>query len=211
MAVPQDSTSSPAVDPAAWVDRHGDALFAYALLRVRDRAVAEDLVQECFLAALKARERFTGGATERTWLVGILKHKIVDHFRRTPREDEPPEPAGAEPAEALAFTASGFWKVRYKSWGRDPRVLAENVEFWAILRRCLSRLPRRWADAFALRELEGFTGEQVCQVLGLTPTNLWARLHRARLGLRHCLDTHWFKRRPSTADDSATPAPETDW
>lgn len=187
--------------PAEWVDHHGDALFGYAVLRVRDREVAEDLVQECFLAALDARQRFSGDSSERTWLVGILKHKIIDHFRSRARAETDTEPSDDERTETLSFNDRGFWKVGYQGWGRDPQALAENLEFWEILRRCLGRLPRRLADAFTLREMEGFTGEQVCQELGLTPTNLWARLHRARLGLRHCLDAHWFKRGSSRTND----------
>jgi RNA polymerase sigma-70 factor (ECF subfamily) len=200
--------ADPVLRPADWVDRHGDALFRYALLRVHDREVAEDLVQDCFLAALDACERFDGQCQERTWLVGILKHKIIDHFRRAAREDKCVELTEHERTERLAFNDRGFWKARLARWGRDPHALVENAEFWEVLNRCLGRLPQRLRAAFMLRELEQFSSEEACQVLGLTPTNLWARLHRARLGLRHCLDTHWFGRRSSGRDRGASGDPQ---
>ena len=74
-------------DPEQWLDQHGDALYAFALLRVQQPAVAEDLVQDTLLAAFSGRERFGGGAQERTWLIGILKHKIIDHLRKSGREE----------------------------------------------------------------------------------------------------------------------------
>ena len=204
MAIPQEQHAASMSQPVDWVDQHGDALFGYAWLRVRSREAAEDLVQECFVAALGGRERFRGEASERTWLVGILKHKIVDYLRRVPRAQDAEESLQrAEQTERLAFTDKGFWKARAARWKHDPGRLIENQEFWEVLRRCLGQLPRRLADAFTLREMEQCSSEEVCQVLGLTPTNLWARLHRARLGLRHCLDAHWFKPGPSGQDERA--------
>ncbi len=198
-----DQQSTPVCRPGDWVDRHGDVLFRYALRRVGDREVAEELVQECFLAALSARSRFDGGSSEQSWLVGILKHKIIDHFRRQSRNQESEDSAGPDRIEQLVFTGKGFWKVRFSRWAGDPRALAESAEFWEVLRRCLDQLPQRLAAAFTLREIEQCTSEEVCQVLGLTETNLWARLHRARLGLRLCLDRHWFDRRET--DDQTQP------
>ncbi len=193
---PKESTTS---DPAIWLEQHGDALYRFALLRVRDREVAEELVQECLLGALRARDSFGGQASERTWLIGILKRKVVDHFRRAAREAPGSEVDAADRAasgcaDQSDFTAKGLWARGPGRWGGDPGRLLEDGEFWDVFHRCLAGLSERLADAFVLRELEQMPSDEVCQVLGLTPTNLWARLHRARLGLRRCLEKNWFDR-----------------
>ncbi len=187
-----DAHANPAVDPATWLDDHGDALFRYALLRLRDREKAEDAVQECLLAALAARERFEGQSSERTWLIGILKRKIVDAIRRSSRESPVEDPEAAQSAGEGFFDNRGFWRALPARWKGDPGQSIEDREFWDIFRRCIEKLPVRLADAFLLREMDQMKSDEVCQVLSITPTNLWAQLHRARLGLRRCLETHWF-------------------
>jgi RNA polymerase sigma-70 factor, ECF subfamily len=182
-------------DPAEWVDRHGDYLFRFAMLRIGDRHAAEDLVQETFLAALAARESFSGRSTEATWLVGILKHKIADHFRRKAREplladDTPSSGAGDEP-----FNEAGGWKNGPAAWTPEPERLARDREFADRLARCLSELPPRHASAFALREVDGMETGEICKVLEITETNLWVILHRARMRMRRCLEVHWFERK----------------
>jgi RNA polymerase sigma-70 factor, ECF subfamily len=173
-----------------WLERHGDALFRYALQRTRSRDVAEDLVQETLLAALEARDTFEGRSAERTWLTAILRHKIVDHLRRTlPAQladgtEDPPPP---DP-----FTRRGNWKARPAEWAGDPRELMEREEFREVLAACMSKLPPRTASVFLLREAEEIGSEKICQELGISATNLWAMLHRARSRLRQCLTLNWF-------------------
>ncbi len=178
----------PLPDPALWVDHFGDYLFRYALGRLRDRDAAEDLVQETFLAALRARGRFAGRSSPRTWLVGILKHKLLDAVRR--RAADP----GPDAAADALFDRKGMWRVRPEEWGGDPRAALETEEFWAAFHVCLGRLPVRLADAFTLRELEGLAAEQVCAALDVSRGNLWVLMHRARLALWRCLDANWFRR-----------------
>jgi RNA polymerase sigma-70 factor (ECF subfamily) len=174
-----------------WVERHGDALFAYALTRVSDPQTAEDVVQETFLAALKAREQFAGQSSERTWLLAILKRRIVDHYRQWARRV-------AQAADECAasfnepFTSAGSWQRAPSDWGVDPVRAMERREFQEVLHRCLAALPPRMQAAMVLRELEGLPSEEVCQILGVSPTNLWTLLHRARLRLRACLEQNWF-------------------
>jgi RNA polymerase sigma-70 factor, ECF subfamily len=179
-------------NPERWVDDHGDLLYRYALVRVRDASHAEELVQETFLAALASRERFAGASSERTWLVGILKHKIVDHFRRSARELTGDAPLGDDDLE-LFEESSRYWihEVGPADWGADPAAAFERARFWETLDRCLGELAPRAASAFALRELEGLDGGEICKVLGVTPTNLWVMLHRGRAHLRLCLEKHW--------------------
>ncbi len=196
MALENSEASDRASDPADWVDRHGDAMFRYALLRVRSMGTAEELVQEALVAALTGQRSFREGSTERTWLIGILKHKIVDHYRASARE-LPSE--GLESADRIledTFSPRGLWNAGPARWSGDPSDALEKEEFWDVLRDCVSGLPDHLADAFLLRELEQMSGEEVCKVLGISPTNLWARMHRARTGLRRCLEEHWFKREP---------------
>jgi RNA polymerase sigma-70 factor (ECF subfamily) len=180
-------------DPAKWVDEHGDALFRFALLRVKDTHVAEDLVQETLFSALKGIERFKGGSSLRTWLVGILKHKIIDHFRRNRpevlisdlslMENETEE----ERLERGAKRDEGF-----SEWKDSPFKLLENKEFWVIFQGCLNGLPENHRRAFAMREIDGIKGDEICKILDITSTNLWVILHRARGKLRSCLDANWF-------------------
>lgn len=186
-----DSQTS-ASDPSGWVDRHGDALFGYALLRVRNPELAEELVQEAFVAALAARHQFEGRSSEHTWLVGILRNKIVDHFRRVARAQQPDQDGATESAVADFFDRTRHWKSGPTNWAGDPSRVAEDQDFWHVFDECMGKLPGTLAHAFTLRELEELATEPICQVLGITPSNLWARLHRARMLLRRCLELNWF-------------------
>jgi RNA polymerase sigma-70 factor, ECF subfamily len=179
-------------DPETWVDRHGDCLYRYALLRLREPELAADAVQETFLEALRSRASFAGRSSERTWLVGILKHKIVDHLRRSRREQPLASTTAPGAADDSFFDRRGFWKGRFRAWSGDPSHALETHEFWDVFGNCLAKLPPATADAFFLRELDGLSGEEVHQLLQITPANLWTRLHRARLLLRRCLESNWF-------------------
>jgi RNA polymerase sigma-70 factor (ECF subfamily) len=174
--------------PQRWLADHGTALYRFALVRLRDPAKAEDAVQETLLAAWHGRERFTGGASVRTWLIGILRHKISDEFRREQREtpaSDPDPPARDEHDAGADFTDDGHWASGLADWG-DPEAALDQQQFWATLERCLDTLPRRQARLFVLREVMEEETEIICQDLGVTPTNLWTMLYRARLALRHC-------------------------
>ena len=181
------------IDPDRWVDDHGDALFGYAMLRLRDADVAAELVQETFLEALKGLANFRGQSSERTWLVGILKHKVVDQFRRRARQERGTGgDSPGDPTESEFFDGRGAWKVPVTGRVEPPGDALDRVEFWEAFRACLAELPPIYADAFTLCELEGLPGPEACQVLGITPTNLCARLHRARLLLRRGLEARRF-------------------
>ncbi|MBN1674570.1 MAG: sigma-70 family RNA polymerase sigma factor [Kiritimatiellae bacterium] len=189
---PEPKAHEALTDPESWVDRYGDYLYRYALVRVHNPKAAEDLVQETFLAALNAMKDFSGRSSEKTWLIGILKHKIVDYFRKSSREYavEDPEAAG-DPAED-SFDRKGEWKVKPSEWTTDPSLALEQQEFMDVLQECLSALPGRLGHAFVLREMEDMTSDEICKVLDITPTNLWVVLHRARLRLKSCLEANWL-------------------
>jgi RNA polymerase sigma-70 factor (ECF subfamily) len=175
-----------------WVDEHSDYLFRYALSRLRQREVAEDLVQETFLAAIRARERFAGASSERTWLVGILKRKIADHLRRKCHEQPVSDLSASDRWVEALFDERGNWRKRPDKWPPDPSTAFEKQELWAIFAACLGKLPERLATAFTLREVEELDSQEVCKVLNVSANNLWVMLHRARLGLWRCLAVNWF-------------------
>lgn len=179
-------------DPTAWVEQHGNYLFRYALIRVRNETVAEDLVQDALLAAFQGKARFAGESTERSWLTGILKHKIMDYFRRLARE-RPVSADDSLPSElADRFDELGLWKHNPETgpaaWGADAGALMERQEFMTALKECISKLPPRHADAFVLREMEATESERIQEMLGVSPSNFWVLLHRARMQLRLCLE-----------------------
>lgn len=182
-------------DPATWVERYGDSLFRYACFRLRDAALAEDVVQETFLAALHARSAFGGRASEKTWLTGILKNKIIDCIRKRARETTFEErDFDADDLDEF-FDARGEWSSRPTAWGNPDQAL-ENREFWKAFADCMTQLPKRLAHAFSLCELDEMQSDVACKLLEVSPTNLWVMLHRARLRLRQCLETHWFASDP---------------
>ncbi|UCD81754.1 MAG: sigma-70 family RNA polymerase sigma factor [Desulfobacterales bacterium] len=184
-------------DPASWVDRYGDALYRFALSRVEDPSLAEDLVQETFLAALKARQNFQGRSTARTWLIAILKHKIVDHIRKRVREPisdkvESLSDAAANDPVDDNFKNDGAWRQRPSQWAVNPMKLYEQKEFMDVLYRCLADLPERQAEAFMMREIDGLSTEEICKALNISATNSWVMLYRARMLLRHCIENQWL-------------------
>jgi RNA polymerase sigma-70 factor (ECF subfamily) len=193
-----------ATDPEAWVDRYGDGLYRYALLRLRSPELAADVVQETFLEALRVRGSFAGRSSEWTWLVGILRHKVIDQLRKARREPVPGagEDSSAEGRAEPAFDRRGHWRVGPAAWRGDPSRQMESREFWDVFGRCLSRLPQGLADAFFLRELDELGAEDVQQLLGITPANFWKRLHRARMLLRQCLESGWFGRQATSSRPS---------
>ncbi len=182
------------IAPADWVERYGDYLFRYAMLRLRDRSVAEDLVQETFLAALSSRGTYEGRSSESTWLVGILKNKIADHFRRQYREAPPADGDPESRVEEGLFDASGHWASGPSDWRANPADLFRQKEFLDRLSECLSDLSPKHANAFTLREIEGLGTREICKLLDVSETNLWVILHRARMVLRRCLEIRWFSK-----------------
>lgn len=168
-------------------------LLRYAMLRLRNPALAEDAVQETLLAALHARSGYSGQSAYRTWVVGILKHKIIDMTRKSARE----QPLATEKDESESdaidalFDANGSWREMAPAWA-DPEKSFEDKKFWQALERCLESMPARTARVFMMREVMDRSSEEICKDLEISATNLWVILHRARLNLRECLNVNWF-------------------
>ena len=184
----EDSPARPNLpEPGEWLSQYGDALYRYALNRLRRPHDAEEAVQETLLAALKARGEFQGRSHPLTWLMGILKRKVVDRLRAAAREARETDLNDLD----AWFDARGKWRKSPGRWD-DPAAAAERSEFWRVVRRCLARLPARMAEAFTLRTLDDRAPAEVCRELAISPANLWVLLHRARLQLVRCLELHWF-------------------
>jgi RNA polymerase sigma-70 factor, ECF subfamily len=174
-------------DPVSWVDEHGDFLYNYALGQLRDAGDAEDVVQETFLAALKAQNGFAGRSSERTWLVSILRHKVCDRFRRRYRErcvscDSQPTKNGVPCIEE-----SMLWVHETAAECLLPDRRMELNELRSALESALGLLPARIAQAFTMYEVEEYSGREVCHRMEISEANLWVMLHRARKQLRSLL------------------------
>lgn len=191
-----------AATEADWVETHGDYLYHYALGQVRDPDVAAELIQETFLGALRARNRFAGQSSERTWLVGILRHKLLDHLRRACRERahraQPPSTRRDREAEDDALRCLHEMADECLSPSRP----IELAEFRAQLEVALGKLPARLAQVFQLYTIEERPNREVCESLHISESNLWVMLHRARKHLRELLADWW-----PTAPKPAAPTP----
>lgn len=188
------------VDPAAWVDDHGDSLFRFAMVRLRDESLAEDLVQETLLSAIQSMRTYRGRSSERTWLTGILKHKIVDHYRKNNKQvqiaEEDTDLSGTDGFFERPDQWNGHWAIKLRPVDpqQSPENVLENGEFWKVMQHCMSALPARVATVFSLREMDGLTSEEICEILCLSSSNFWVIMHRARMQLRRCVEINWFKK-----------------
>jgi len=176
-------------------------LLRFARLQLRDEGLAEDAVSETLLAALEHPERFAGQSSLRTYLVGILKHKLIDSLRSGRREvrlalvaPEDGEVLSEQEALDALFKRNGHYQDPPSDWG-DPERAFERREFFEILQLCVDRLPPRLGRLFMMREWLELDTEEICQVLQISATNAWAMLYRARMRLRACLELHWFGQR----------------
>ena len=170
----------------SWVDDHGDALFRFALTKVDDLHVVEDLLQETYLAALRSFAKFRGDASVRSWLIAILRLKIADHYRRLNRSKE------MDRLDEAAAADRPIGEGRIPPWRVARQSPMEREEFWEIFRACLDKLPERLGSAYLMRELDGQSVNQVCDTLEIDPKHLAVRLFRARGLLRDCLNRKWF-------------------
>lgn len=179
--------------PDQWLPLHGDILYRYALARVRNSEVAEDLLQETLLAALKAKTNYSGKSSEQTWLIGILKHKIIDYFRKASREQSQEYDDGLSlDNEDDYFDQQGSWQVDFSHWSKPDKSM-EQEQFMTTLQDCISRLPAKMAELFILREFEDMKSEEICELMSLSSlNNFWVMLSRTRVQLRHCLDINWI-------------------
>ena len=169
------------------VERERAYLLRYASLQLRDAQAAEDAVQDTLVAALAGEAGFGQRASLRTWLTGILKHKIIDAIRKLSRE----APAAGEDEFDALFDERGHWIEMPGAWS-NPDASLDQKRFFAALELCLSRLPEKTAQTFMMREHMGLETDEICKELAITATHCWVLLYRARMALRECLTKEWF-------------------
>ena len=192
-SITDTDSAAPSSVAERWVDEHAGYLFRYVLPRVRDRDLGEELVQETFLAAVKAVDTFRAESSPRTWLVGILRRKIVDHFRKLSRNREAESLDVTDPTVDAMFDRNERWLKSPRHNQLDPAALRESADFWRVFEECLRALPDRTAEAFTLRVMDEMKPDEVCKILSISTTNLWVMLHRAGARLRACLEVNWFE------------------
>jgi RNA polymerase sigma-70 factor (ECF subfamily) len=173
-------------------------LLRFARSQLRNAAWAEDAVSDTLLAALEKPQSFAGQSQLKTWLVGILKHKVIDQLRRNAREATMPVGDDGEDIDELLFVENGHWREIPQGWG-DPEQQLGQQQFIQVLEACLQHLPPAQGRVFMMREWLELDTEEICKELSITPTNLWVLLHRGRLRLRGCLQQHWFDHRKQAA------------
>lgn len=175
-----------------WLTEHGDYLYRFALARLRDPHQAEDAVQETMLAAIRSNS-FDGESSVRTWLTGILKHKIIDLQRKQIREQPVSDLIDLDTSDSSMddfFDKSGHWLDKPQTLEMPDNTL-EQKQFLAVLDECLSKLPKKLKAIFMLRDVHELENENICKELNITATNAWVMLYRARMGLRKCLELNW--------------------
>jgi RNA polymerase sigma-70 factor, ECF subfamily len=175
-----------------WLNQHSDYLYRFALARLRDPHQAEDVVQETFLAAVKSPS-FAEQSSPRTWLTGILKHKIIDLMRKNVREIAASDLMTDEDANMDEFfDDTGHWSEQPLAWDM-PQDALEQKQFLSILQTCMEKLPTKLAALFMMRDIHETDNEEICKELNITSTNAWVMLYRARMGIRKCLEINWLQ------------------
>jgi RNA polymerase sigma-70 factor (ECF subfamily) len=191
---PSEDSKAEAEDVTKWVEEYGDRLFRYALYRVRNRELAEDLVQDALLSAYRSLNSFEGRSSVYTWLITILKNKIIDHVRKDSRATTISLDDGFQDERGELFNRIGLWNVELLEWDGGVEKLLERRDFRKQLDTCLGKMPEKLRQAFVFKTMDGMSSEDICDVMKISSNNLWVMLYRARMRLRNCLDTNWFEK-----------------
>lgn len=195
---PPIHTSGKAKTIRSWVVLYFDSLYSWAFYKTSSKESAEDLVQETFLVALKSFDQFEGRSDPKSWLFGILRHKITDYHRQKYKNHgiaiQQQGESGADVLFGTLFNVHGEWNTTEspQPWQEEATHILDNPDFNQVLQDCLKKLPLNWFSAIQLKFMEEKKPVQICQELGVTPTNYWQIIHRAKLQLRKCLQINWF-------------------
>jgi len=179
------------IDPNKWIDLYSDYLFNYTVSRVSDREVAQDLVSETFLAGLNSMKNFKGEASERTWLISILKRKIIDHYRKINSKKGKAEVRMSYSGDS---ENEGDWLEERVAdpFDKTAEDSIENTELGTAIQNCLNKLPQKQAQVFEMKTILNYETETICNELEITASNLWVIIHRARTAMAGCLEKNWF-------------------
>ena len=180
------------INPNKWIELYSDYLFNYTISRVSDREIAQDLVQDTFLAGLKSMKNFKGEASERTWLISILKRKVIDYYRKINSIKGKAEVRMSYNSDT---DSEGDWLEERVAdpFDKTAEDSMQNEELGDAIYNCLSKLPQKQADVFKMKTIQGIETEVICNELNITASNLWVIIHRARTALADCLKENWFK------------------
>ncbi|MFK7813057.1 MAG: sigma-70 family RNA polymerase sigma factor [Maribacter sp.] len=179
------------LNPDNWVDAYADYLFNFAVARVSDAEKAKDLVQETFFAGLKSAKNYKGDAAERTWLIAILKRKVIDHYRKINSNKGKAE---VRMNYSAGSDSEGDWLEEQVAdpFSNSENSPIENEELGMAIQDCISKLPKKQALVFTMKTIQGISTEDICNELGINPSNLWVMIHRSRTALMGCLNQNWF-------------------
>jgi RNA polymerase sigma-70 factor (TIGR02943 family) len=185
------------LSPETWVATYGDYLFSFCMFRVNNRETAEDLVQDTFVSAIRAKDAFLGQASEKTWLTAILKNKILDHYRRNDvlkNASDYLDETEHEFSSHFFDPANGHWhrEAAPAAWSETADGDMHRREFESVLQNCIQKMPSRLVPIFIAKFIDDEGAEKICKVHGLSPSNYWVILHRAKLLIRSCLEKNWF-------------------
>ncbi len=179
------------LDPTKWIDKYADYLYNYTIVRVNDVEVAKDIISETFLAGLHSKDNFKGEASERTWLISILKRKIIDHYRKSNSKK------GKAEVRMNFKNEDGEdenWIEQQVSdpYDRNAQDTMENTELGVAILECLDTLSPKHAAIFKMKTINNFDTEAICNEFNITPSNLWVIIHRARVAMADCLKNNWL-------------------
>jgi RNA polymerase sigma-70 factor (ECF subfamily) len=191
-------------DIAVQLEKLRPQLLKYAQLQLRNSAWAEDAVSETLLAAIEKPQSFAGQSQLKTWLIGILKHKLIDQIRRNSREMSTTSTEDNQDLEDDLFRADGHWREAPKDWG-DPEHCLSQLDFMRVLEACVEHLPGQQGRLFMMREWLELDTDEICKELAISATNLWVMLHRARLRLRECMQLNWFNKPANQSNEGTSP------
>ena len=181
------------LNPDKWIHLHSNYMYNYTITRVNNHELAKDLIQETFFSSLKAMKNFKGQASERTWLISILKRKIIDYYRKSNSKKGQAE-------VRMSFYKKGENKGKWleektpSNWSETADAIIENTELKSAINLCIGNLPKKYRMVFLLKTVENYETKEICNELGISSSNLWVIIHRARAQLRACLEKNWFKK-----------------
>ncbi|MFB0911564.1 MAG: sigma-70 family RNA polymerase sigma factor [Flavobacterium sp.] len=178
-----------------WVTQFSDELYSWAFFKTSSKEIAEDLVQDTFLAAFHKIDSFEGKSQPKTWLFSILNNKVIDYYRLSSRTTKKnlslTENSGFELSDGL-FNSHGCWKTNDIGtlWNQEEELL-DNPDFNMVMEECMNDLPQKWKLALTSKYLSEKKTEAICQELEITTSNYWQIIHRSKLLLRKCLELKW--------------------
>jgi RNA polymerase sigma-70 factor (TIGR02943 family) len=190
------------LQPQQWVANYGDYLFSIAVLKTNNKEVAEDLVQDTFLSAIKAMNGFKGESNEKTWLTAILNNKIIDYYRKKDVlknadsyliETEQPFYGNFFESETGTW---GHWvkAAQPQAWDKHADQALTNADFYKILELCMSKIPTKLTPIFLAKFIDEEDSEKICKDFDISSSNYWVIIHRTKMVMRKCLETNWFKK-----------------